>query len=163
MSQTGPDGRHRGARTLENTFPARPGRVAVGTAVTRCPPHRPVLALLTHTVPPLDMFGVEAHTGIWVQDTDLRYEDAESGQETCPVPATPLTPPTQLAEPESEHFVPKHVQPFLVARNGMVLEIAPHHGLQPLPRIADRLVHSLSQLRLNLFQLRCHALADGLS
>ena len=26
-------------------------RVAVGTAVTRCPPHRPVLALLTHTVP----------------------------------------------------------------------------------------------------------------
>jgi len=25
--------------------------VAVGTAVTRCPPHRPVLALLTHTVP----------------------------------------------------------------------------------------------------------------
>src|SRR6266403_5141672 len=28
--------------------------VAVGTAVTRCPPHRPVLAQLTHTVLTLD-------------------------------------------------------------------------------------------------------------
>jgi len=40
--------------------------VAVGTAVTRCPPHRPVLALLTHTVPTSDMwmFGVKAHIRI---------------------------------------------------------------------------------------------------
>jgi hypothetical protein len=30
------------------------GTLAVGTAVTRCPPHRPVLALLTHTVPTLE-------------------------------------------------------------------------------------------------------------
>ena len=29
----------------------RVGPVAVGTAIARCPPHRPVLALLTHTVP----------------------------------------------------------------------------------------------------------------
>jgi hypothetical protein len=29
--------------------------VAVGTAVARCPPHRPVLARLTHTVPTLDV------------------------------------------------------------------------------------------------------------
>ena len=29
--------------------------VAVGTAVTRCPPHRPVLAELPHTVPTLDL------------------------------------------------------------------------------------------------------------
>ena len=34
--------------------------VAVGMPITRHPPHRPVLALLTHTVPALDMFGVEA-------------------------------------------------------------------------------------------------------
>jgi hypothetical protein len=31
-------------------IPSRPQSVAVGTAVTRCPPHRPVRALLTHTV-----------------------------------------------------------------------------------------------------------------
>ena len=40
--------------------------VAVGTAVTRCPPHSPVLALLTHTVPTSDMrvLGVKARTRI---------------------------------------------------------------------------------------------------
>ena len=48
------------------SFPASDefGGVAVGTAVTHCPPHRPVLALLTHTVPTLDMFGVKALAGI---------------------------------------------------------------------------------------------------
>src|ERR1035438_3978187 len=34
--------------------------VAVGTVVARCPPHRPVLALLTHTVPASD-------TDVWRQ------------------------------------------------------------------------------------------------
>jgi hypothetical protein len=50
--------RRRGARLRRATtahwrpMPARmPSWVAVGTAVTRRPPHRPVLALLTHTVP----------------------------------------------------------------------------------------------------------------
>jgi len=33
----------------DDQFPVT--RVAVGTPVARCPPHRPVLALLTHTVP----------------------------------------------------------------------------------------------------------------
>src|SRR5207245_462529 len=57
----------------------------------------------------------------------------------------------------------ERLQSLLVARNGMVLEIAPHHRLQPLHCIADRLVHPLPQLRLDIFQLRCHALAHGLS
>jgi hypothetical protein len=46
--------------------------VAVGTAVADCPPHRPVLALLTHTVPTLDVgvLGVEAYVGTGVQSLD---------------------------------------------------------------------------------------------
>src|SRR6266542_3509676 len=42
---------------LKTRREGRPGGPpgAVGTAVTRCPPHRPVLALLTHTVPTLEM------------------------------------------------------------------------------------------------------------
>ena len=39
-------------RCLEWPWPG----VAVGTAVARCPPHRPVLALLAHTVPTLDVW-----------------------------------------------------------------------------------------------------------
>ena len=37
--------------------------VAVGTAVARCPPHRPVLALLTHTVPTLDVLAAKRTLG----------------------------------------------------------------------------------------------------
>ena len=37
-------------------------RVAVGTAVARCPPHRPVLARLVHTVPTLDVWRRSAHS-----------------------------------------------------------------------------------------------------
>src|SRR6266540_4090385 len=42
---------------LKTRREGRPGGPpgAVGTAVARCPPHRPVLALLTHTVPTLEM------------------------------------------------------------------------------------------------------------
>ena len=36
-------------------------RVAVGPAVARCPPLRPVLALLAHTVPTLDVWRRSAH------------------------------------------------------------------------------------------------------
>ena len=41
-----------GGRARDGRPGGRP--VAVGTAVACCPPHRPVLALLTHTVPTLD-------------------------------------------------------------------------------------------------------------
>src|SRR6266851_1636686 len=54
-------------------------RVAVGTAVTRCPPHRPVLALLVHTVPTLDVWRRSAR---W--DKDVRYGFQEAGQPVAP-------------------------------------------------------------------------------
>src|SRR6266852_1358367 len=54
-------------------------RVAVGTAVTRCPPHRPVLALLVHTVPTLDVWRRSAR---W--DMDVRYGLQEAGQPAAP-------------------------------------------------------------------------------
>jgi len=46
--------------------------VAVGTAIADRPPHRPVLALLTHTVPASDMgmLGVKACVGIGMQNLD---------------------------------------------------------------------------------------------
>src|SRR5260370_1518723 len=52
---------------------------------------------------------------------------------------------------------------MLVARYGVILEIPPHHRLQPLQGVLDGLVHALLQLRLDFFQLGGHALADGLS
>src|SRR5438132_14220623 len=42
----------------------------------------------------------------------------------------------------------------------MVLEIPPHHRLQPLQRSSDILVHPLSQLFPNFLQFSCHTFAD---
>jgi hypothetical protein len=45
------DSRAVGTAQHQSHRTSRVGPVAVGTAIARCPPHRPVLALLTHTVP----------------------------------------------------------------------------------------------------------------
>src|SRR2546425_12786036 len=42
----------------------------------------------------------------------------------------------------------------------MVLEIPPHHRLQPLQRSADVLVHPLAQRFPNFLQFGCHTFAD---
>src|SRR5258708_2134370 len=59
----------------ENMSARTPTLVAVGMPVTRHPPHRPVLAQLTHTVPTLDMFGVKARRRVRVLDADLGEQD----------------------------------------------------------------------------------------
>src|SRR6266542_61128 len=63
-------------RHRQREWPARGPAVAVGTAVARCPPHRPVLALLTHTVLTSDiwMSRVKAHVRIRLKDLDWRKQ-----------------------------------------------------------------------------------------
>src|SRR5713226_2586499 len=63
--------------------------VAVGTAVAHCPPHRPVLALLAHTVLTSDsgIFGAEAHVRVGVQDLDRWQQGIQAGFETLPAHA----------------------------------------------------------------------------
>ena len=52
--------------------------VAVGTAITRCPPHGPVLALLAHTVLTSDMGNVWRRSAGW--DRGAVPELVESGE-----------------------------------------------------------------------------------
>ena len=94
---------------------------------------------------------------------DERNLDSEPLPEALPGPTAPLTPPPKLAQPLSQHIFPERPQSVLVARDSVVLEIPPHHRLQPLQGDLDRLVAALAQLRLDFFQLGCHALPDGLS
>src|SRR5215813_3280979 len=109
------------------------------------------------------MFGVEVHIRIGMFHLDERNLDSEPLPEALPGPTAPLTPPPKLAQPLSQHIFPERPQPVLVARDGVVLEIPPHHRLQPLQGDLDRLVAALAQLRLDFSQLGCHALPDGLS
>jgi hypothetical protein len=47
--------------------------VAVGMPIAQHPPHRPVLAQLAHTVPTLDVLGVETCIGVRVQGLTFRH------------------------------------------------------------------------------------------
>src|SRR6266478_9187766 len=109
------------------------------------------------------MFRVEARLRVRMQNMDLRQQDTQALQKTLPGPTAPLTAPSKLTQPESQHVLPERFQFRLVTRNRIVLEIPPHHRLQPFCRTGNRLVHPLSQLPLDICQLGCHALADGRS
>ena len=52
--------------------------VAVGMPIARHPPHRPVLALLAHTVPTLDVLGVKTRIWVRVQGLNFRHQVAEA-------------------------------------------------------------------------------------
>jgi hypothetical protein len=59
-------------------------------------------------------------------------------------------------------IVPKRPQPGKVPRHSVVDIVAPHDCPQPFSGTPNGLVHALAQFRLDAFQLRCHAFADGL-
>jgi len=131
-------------------------------SVTQHPRTEPVLALLTHTVPTSNL-GEKAGFRVWMEHLNLREKDSQPLQKTLPSPVAPLTTPLDLAEPESKHLITERSHLLLIARNRVILKVAPHHGLQPLRCFGDRLVHSLAQLLLNVLQLGCHPFADRLS
>jgi hypothetical protein len=61
------------------------------------------------------------------------------------------------------HVIAKCFHPRPVARNRMILEIPPHHLLQPRQRTGNATVHPLAQLGSDILQLRCHSFADRLA
>src|ERR1700693_733228 len=105
------------------------------------------------------MLGVEARLWVRGQDADLGEQGAESLEEAVPGPPASLAASANLTKPEAKHRVPERSQSLLVS-NGVILEKAPHHRLQPLDRLRQRVMHSASQFGLDLLQLRCHPFAD---
>ncbi len=116
-------------------------RVAVGMAVTHHPPHRSVLALLTHTVLTSDegpdgwVFERETNLRVRVQSLDFRKLISELLHELVPCPAGSLTPPSKLPPPHAQHFVSKRLHSLLVARDRMILEVSTNHRPEPFRRI----------------------------
>src|SRR6266849_625962 len=107
------------------------------------------------------MLGVEARGWVRVQDADLGEQGSESLKEAVPRPPASLATSTYLTEPEAKHRGPEGAQSLLVAGNRVILEISPHHRLQPFGRLRQRVMHSASQLGMDLLQLCCHPCADG--
>src|ERR1019366_7225182 len=130
--------------------------------VTRHPPHRPVLALLTHTVLTSDAWRQTAQ-----EAKDAEFPPREGGTEslrkTLPRPTATLTPPSKLVQPHALHLVAERLQACLVVRYGVVLEISANHRAQPLRRIRNRRVHPLAQRLPNILQLGGHQFAYRLA
>ena len=80
--------------------------------------------------------------------------------ENLPAQAAALASAPKRSKPHPQHVVAERLQSRPVARNGVILEIPPHHLPKPLPRRRWRYVHPLSQLGSKFFELGRHALAD---
>ena len=71
-----------------------------------------------------------------------------------------LAPTPQRLQPTPQHIAAKRPQPRTVAGYSVILEIPPHHLLQPLHGSPYSRVHPFAQLPSNLSELGCHAFAD---
>src|SRR5215831_14261898 len=83
----------------DNVYSVR--AVAVGTAISRCPPHGPVRALLVHTVLTSDVwiFGVETCIRIGVQDLHRWQQGFQAGRKALPSHAMSLASAPQRLQP----------------------------------------------------------------
>ena len=97
---------HDRTRTLRRKvrFPLAPRAVAVGTAITRRPPHRSRRALLTHRAPTLD--GDEEPL-LWprMQDAWERQVPVSDRLHSRPRKSTPLASTHQRAMPTFDHVM----------------------------------------------------------
>ena len=92
--------------------------------------------------------------------------DACGRQPTIDVPSHPLpgqvlalTPLTKRAEPESTDLKAEHVQRRAVRRHSVVPNVSAEDAAQPRALLAERTMHTPSQLGLDLLQLCLHPLA----
>jgi len=83
----------------ETIFGAMMRLVAVGTPVTRRPPHRSGRALLMHPAPTSGVWREEADVWIWVQDSGLREPVVSNSRETFPRHSVPLASSPQGVDP----------------------------------------------------------------
>ena len=74
-----------------------------------------------------------------------------------------VTPTANGTPPECKHPIPKHTQTREVSRYRVVVEVALHNRLEPLAGLTHGIVHTLTELLLNLPQFRPHAFANRLA
>ena len=111
------------------------------------------------------MSGGEANIRKGMERTRLRKPSRSQDKDACPVDPVLLAPAAKSTPPEREHPIPKHAQTREVPgdRIGVEVEVALHDRLEPLAGLAHGIVHPLTELLLNLSQLRPHAFANRLA
>jgi hypothetical protein len=98
-----------------------------------------------------------------MNDARLRKPPCSESVHSFPIEAMPLTTAEQTTSPKLNHPFSKHLQAVDVAWYRMVVEVAVHNQLEPLPCLRHRIMHPSAKLLFDLPQLRPHALADRLA
>src|ERR1700681_3776834 len=106
------------------------------------------------------MSGGEASVRKGVERSRLRNPSLSQLEDACPRNTAFLAPSANSTPPEREHPFPKHPQTRQVSRYRVVVEVALHDRLEPVSGVGHGIVHTLTELLLNLSQLSSHALAD---
>ena len=93
----------------------------------------------------------------------LRKPTLSQGEDTLPGERALLASAAKCLPPMPNHSFPEYAETVEVPRYRIVVEVALHDRFEPLAGLAHRIVHTLTELLLNLPQLRPHAFADRLA
>jgi hypothetical protein len=93
----------------------------------------------------------------------LRKPALSRGEDTLPGDRALLASAAECVPPMPKHPIPEYAETVKVPRYRIVVEVALHDRFEPLTGLAHRIVHTLTELLLNLPQLCPHAFADRLA
>ena len=109
------------------------------------------------------MTGGKAIRGIRMEYARLREPSVSQSENTGPGDRACLTAAAKCAPPPSDDPTPEYAETVEVPRYRIVVEVSLHNRLEPLAGLAHGIVHTLTELLLNVPQLRSHAFADRLT
>ena len=136
--------------------------VAVGTMVTRRPPHRSVLAELLHTAPASDSTAITLRR-IGVLLSAARNIAVNQALESRPSHSMSLAATTQALQPCPAYLLSKALEPTQLVRHRVVIEIALYeialyHALEPVAYLRHRFVPFAPEFNSNGRQCSAHPL-----
>src|SRR5665213_1034931 len=103
------------------------------------------------------MDGVEASFGIWMQDFRSWDPSFEERGEHIPSSACPLTAACECLVPQSIDTLTEGAQLPKVARHCVIAVIADDDFAKPCTSLGRAIMHTVTKLSLDGFQLRCHS------
>src|SRR6266478_308743 len=109
------------------------------------------------------MTGGEASVRKGMERTRLREPALGQDESARPVDPVFLASTAEATPPMPDHSFPEFAEAVEVPRYRVVVEVALHDRFETLAGLAHRIVHTLTELLLNLPQLRPHAFADRLA
>ena len=93
----------------------------------------------------------------WREPSVSQSESTGPGDRACLAAAAKCSPPLP------DEPIPEYAEAVEVPRYRIVVEVALHNRLEPLAGLAYGIVHTRTELLLDVPQLRSHAFADRLT